>query len=233
MKILFVIFLSHSAVAANLDDIKALLSSTYADNRPGASVIIVDNGEIMHEAGYGLANVEHGIPIMPETIFRVGSITKQFTAAAIMLLQQRGELSVDDPIEKYLPDYPTHGHKITIYHLLNHTSGINLSHCSYDDLCTDLYFGEMDTISLKQMTIDDSIPTNDGFRANLDHETVVHTWGVDLRTFANFAPHHSIVNVRDERRHHPFQRWQRESMEQSQKAPANTQPTFNRCLCFL
>ena len=122
--ILFVIFLSRSVVAANLDDIKGLLSSTYADNRPGASVIIVDNGEIVHKAGYGLANVEHGIPITPETIFRVGSITKQFTAAAIMLLQQRGELSVDDSIEKYLPDYPTHGHKITIYHLLNHTSGI-------------------------------------------------------------------------------------------------------------
>ncbi|HCU90810.1 MAG TPA: hypothetical protein DGR97_12745 [Gammaproteobacteria bacterium] len=122
--ILFVIFLSHSAVAENLDDIKAFLSSTYVDNRPGASVIIVDNGETMHEAGYGLANVEHGIPITPQTIFRVGSITKQFTAAAIMLLQQRGELSVGDPIEKYLPDYPTHGHEISIYHLLNHTSGI-------------------------------------------------------------------------------------------------------------
>lgn len=115
---------SLSVHANGLDDARDYLEATYTSDRPGASVVIFDGGEIVHERGYGLANVEHGIPITPDTIFRVGSVTKQFTGAAIMLLQQRGELSVDDPITKFLPDYPTHGHEITIYHLLNHTSGI-------------------------------------------------------------------------------------------------------------
>ena len=110
--------------SASLDDALAFLDATYAADRPGASVIIMKEGETLHEGGYGLANVEWGIPITPDTVFRVGSITKQFTAAAIMLLERRGALSVSDPITKYLPDYPTHGHRITIEQLLNHTSGI-------------------------------------------------------------------------------------------------------------
>jgi len=107
-----------------LNDVQSFLTETYAPDRPGASIVIMEKGEIVHQAGYGLANVELGVPISPDTIFRVGSVTKQFTAAGIMLLQQRGELSVDDQITKYLPDYPTHGHIITIENLLNHTSGI-------------------------------------------------------------------------------------------------------------
>ncbi|MGI9262347.1 MAG: serine hydrolase domain-containing protein, partial [Woeseiaceae bacterium] len=118
------VLMSQLAFSAELDDVRAYLDATYSADRPGAAVVIAKAGEVIHEQGYGLANVEHGIANTPETIFRVGSVTKQFTAAAIMLLQQRGELSVDDPIGKYLPDYPTHGHEITIYHLLNHTSGI-------------------------------------------------------------------------------------------------------------
>jgi len=113
-----------AANAENLSAINAYLENTYAADRPGAAVIIASNGEVVHEAGYGLANVEHGIAVTPDTVFRIGSITKQFTAAAIMLLEQRGLLSVDDPIDRYLPDYPTHGHVITIEHLLTHTSGI-------------------------------------------------------------------------------------------------------------
>lgn len=122
--ILAAAFLSHSVFAAELDDVRAYLDAAYSPDRPGASVVIAKDGEIIHESGYGLANVEHGIANTPDTIFRIGSVTKQFTGAAIMLLQQRGELSVDDPIGKYLPEYPTHGHEITVYHLLNHTSGI-------------------------------------------------------------------------------------------------------------
>lgn len=117
-------FLAQLAPAAELDEVRAYLDATYTPDRPGASVVIVKGGEIIHEQGYGLANVEHSTPITPATIFRIGSVTKQFTAAAIMLLEQRGELSIDDPINKFLPDYPVHGHEITIYHLLNHTSGI-------------------------------------------------------------------------------------------------------------
>ena len=112
------------SASASLDDAIAFLEETYAPDRPGASVLVMKEGETLHEAGYGLANVEWGVPVTPDTVFRVGSITKQFTGAAIMLLEQRGALSVHDPITKYLPDYPTHGHLITIENLLNHTSGI-------------------------------------------------------------------------------------------------------------
>lgn len=122
--LLLTAFLSQVAPAAELDEVRAYLDATYLPDRPGAAIVIARNGEIIHERGYGLANVEHGIPVTPDTIFRIGSVTKQFTAAAITLLAQRGELSFDDPINEFLPEYPVHGHEITIYHLLNHTSGI-------------------------------------------------------------------------------------------------------------
>ena len=87
-------------------------------------MIVVRNGEVVLRKGYGLANVELGVPIEPGMVFRLGSVTKQFTAAAVLLLEQDGKLSTEDLIEKHLPGYPVHGHKITIAHLLSHTSGI-------------------------------------------------------------------------------------------------------------
>ena len=77
-----------------------------------------------------MADLELGVPLQPDMVFRLGSITKQFTAAAILLLAEEGKLSLQDPIEKYLPGYPTQGHVITIEHLLTHTSGIQ----SYTDM---------------------------------------------------------------------------------------------------
>lgn len=87
------------------------------------SVLIAKNGEILVKKGYGMANYEHDVLNTPHTKFRIGSITKQFTAMAIMQLQEKGLLKVSDPIKKYINDYP-HGDKITIHHLLTHTSGI-------------------------------------------------------------------------------------------------------------
>jgi len=107
-----------------------LLAETYPAGEPGAAVLVVKNGETVLRKGYGLANVELGVPIQPDMVFEIGSVTKQFTAAAILMLAERGLLSIDDEITRHLPDYPTHGHKITIDHLLTHTSGIP----SYTDL---------------------------------------------------------------------------------------------------
>lgn len=101
---------------------------------PGIAVAVVQDGRMVHSAGYGLANLEWGCPIQPNTVFRLASITKQFTATAILLLEQQGKLRLDEPITTYLPDYPTHGRTITITHLLNHTSGIP----SYTNLATFL-----------------------------------------------------------------------------------------------
>jgi CubicO group peptidase (beta-lactamase class C family) len=101
-----------------------LFSKAYPAGEPGAAVLIVKDGQIVLRKAYGLANLELGVPMRPGMVFEIASVTKQFTAAAILLLQERGKLSVDDDITKYLPDYPTHGRKITIDHLLHHLSGI-------------------------------------------------------------------------------------------------------------
>jgi len=87
------------------------------------SILIARKGKVLVSKGYGKANFEHDVPNTPHTKFRLGSITKQFTSLAIMQLQERGLLNVDDPLKKYIPDYPN-GEKITIHHLLTHTSGI-------------------------------------------------------------------------------------------------------------
>lgn len=87
------------------------------------SVLIAQDGKVLVSKGYGLANHEHNIPNAPLTKFRIGSITKQFTAAAIIQLQENGSLNVDDPLTKYIPDYPS-GEKITLHHLVTHSSGI-------------------------------------------------------------------------------------------------------------
>src|SRR4051795_8871909 len=89
-----------------------LLSAVYPAGQPGAAVLVQKDGQAVLRKGYGMANLELGIPMTPENVFEVGSITKQFTAAAILLLQERGRLRVEDPITKYLPDYPTHGQTV-------------------------------------------------------------------------------------------------------------------------
>ena len=106
-------------------EIEAFLSATYAPDEPGAAVIVVDDGVVVHRGAYGLANVELGVALEPEMVFHIGSITKQFTAAAILVLQEQGKLSINDPITKHMPDYPIQGERITIEHLLTHTSGIS------------------------------------------------------------------------------------------------------------
>lgn len=94
------------------------------ENSPGFAVLIAKDGEIIYRKAFGYANLELDVKLKPEHIFRIGSITKQFTACAILKLEEEGKLSIQDDISKYIEDYPTHGHTITIEHLLTHTSGI-------------------------------------------------------------------------------------------------------------
>src|SRR5258708_4633353 len=94
------------------------------------SVLVAREGKPIFRKGYGLANREWNIPNAPDTKFRLGSITKQFTATAILQLAEAGKLKTDDPVSKYYTDAPASWSKITIHHLLNHTSGIP----SYTDL---------------------------------------------------------------------------------------------------
>jgi len=110
--------------------INALLQKVYKADEPGSAVLVKRQGQVVFRKGYGLADMELGIPVEPDMVFRLGSITKQFTAVAILLLAEQGKLSLQDEITKFLPDYPTHGKTITVEHLLTHTSGIK----SYTDL---------------------------------------------------------------------------------------------------
>jgi len=105
-------------------DFDGVLAPHVRAEGPGAAVAVRHRGELIHNRGYGLANVEWNIPIDADTVFRIGSITKQFTAAAILKLMEEGALELDDPIERHLPDYPVGARRITVRHLLNHTSGI-------------------------------------------------------------------------------------------------------------
>jgi CubicO group peptidase (beta-lactamase class C family) len=90
----------------------------------GAALAILRDGQPVHVKGYGRANAEWDIPVGPDTVFKLASVSKQFTAIAIMMLVEQGKLSVDDELTRFLPQYPTSGHRVTIYHLLTHSSGI-------------------------------------------------------------------------------------------------------------
>src|SRR5690606_12972861 len=114
-----------------LPSVDALVAEHLA--RPGAvgfSVGIAHRGHVLLEKGYGLAEVEHRVPATPRTKFRIGSVTKQFTAALVMRAVERGKVALDDGIEKCVPDFPLQGRHVTVRMLLDHTSGIR----SYTDL---------------------------------------------------------------------------------------------------
>ena len=106
------------------DDAEAYLAGAHPADAPGAAVIVVEDGNVVFQQARGLADIDDGTPLTPDTVFRLGSITKQFTAAAIMKLVEEGQISLDDPVSKFLPDYPAPGADATVRQLLNHTSGI-------------------------------------------------------------------------------------------------------------
>ncbi|MEM1220159.1 MAG: serine hydrolase domain-containing protein, partial [Bacteroidota bacterium] len=93
-------------------------------NTPGAALGVFKDGKIMYAKGYGLANMEYDIPNAATSVFRIGSTSKQFTAACIVLLAEQGKLSLEDKLHDFFPDFPDYAKQITVQHLLNHTSGI-------------------------------------------------------------------------------------------------------------
>ncbi|HWP52800.1 MAG TPA: serine hydrolase [Pyrinomonadaceae bacterium] len=100
------------------------MSAVYQPDNPGAAVVVVKNGQVIFRKAYGMANLELQVPMKPEMVFRLASVTKQFTAVAIMMLVEQGRLWLHDDLTKFFPDYPTAGRKITVENLLTHTSGI-------------------------------------------------------------------------------------------------------------
>jgi CubicO group peptidase (beta-lactamase class C family) len=107
-----------------LAGIDSALTAMYPAGEPGAAVLVARDGRVLMRKAYGAANVELNVPLRPEHVFRLGSITKQFTAVATLMLVDEGKVSLDDEITRWFPDYPTQGRRITVEHLLTHTSGI-------------------------------------------------------------------------------------------------------------
>ena len=107
-------------LASRIDAIMA----PFASDQPGAAVIVVKDGRVLFRKAYGLANLETQTPMQPEMVFEIGSITKQFTSTAILMLAEQGKLALADDVRKYVPELPDKGALITIEHLLTHTSGI-------------------------------------------------------------------------------------------------------------
>lgn len=121
-----VVSLNISLVSAQdyIQNVDAYLKEQYPSTGPGVSFLIAKKGKTIYQKAFGKANMELGVSMSSDNVFEIGSITKQFTAISILMLMEDGKLSIDDEITKYIPDYPTQGKKITIHHLLNHTSGI-------------------------------------------------------------------------------------------------------------
>lgn len=111
----------------------AAISPLFQSDQPGGAVLLARNGKTIFRKAYGLADLERKVRLTPEMPLRIGSVTKQLTAAAIFLLIDEGKLALDDEITKFLPDYPVKGRRITIHHLLTHSSGIP----SYTDILVE------------------------------------------------------------------------------------------------
>ena len=117
-----------------VERIDSLASATLRDGPvAGLTIGVKRGGDLLMVKGYGVADIENTVPMAAGTVYRIGSLTKQFTAAAIMQLVEAGKIGLDDPIQQHLSDYATQGHEVTIRHLLTHTSGIK-SYTSLGDI---------------------------------------------------------------------------------------------------
>jgi D-alanyl-D-alanine carboxypeptidase len=123
------LFLLHSfgasVVSAQTDQIDDYIQIEMKKRQiPGLALVVVRDGEGIKMKGYGFANLEHNVPVTPDTVFELASVTKQFTAAAVMVLVEESKIKLEDPIAQYLPNSPEHWKDITVRHLLTHTAGL-------------------------------------------------------------------------------------------------------------
>ena len=112
------------AADPSLTRMEQVIQSQVADKRFMGTVLVVRDGKTILDKGYGSADLEWAVPNTPATKFRLGSITKQFTSASILLLEERGKLKLSDSVRQYLPELPESWDKITIFNLLTHTGGL-------------------------------------------------------------------------------------------------------------
>lgn len=124
--VLALLLLSLPALAADppAEKVDAVFATLAKPDSPGCALAVYKAGKIAYSKGYGMANLEHGVAITPRTVFYIGSVSKQLTAAAVALLAKQGKISLDDDIRKHVPEVPDFGTPITIRHLIHHTSGL-------------------------------------------------------------------------------------------------------------
>ena len=114
-----------SPTSSELNDLESFIEERIVtDKIPGLSIGIALKGELIYTKAFGYSDLEHQVPVNLNTVFEIGSVSKQFTATAIMLLVKQGKLKLDDPIQKYIPNLPGEWYGITVHHLLTHISGI-------------------------------------------------------------------------------------------------------------
>jgi CubicO group peptidase (beta-lactamase class C family) len=128
MRILFValaaaLSMKGQPAKSNLPAVDRIFAA-FNTHTPGCAVGVSEHGTVALRAGYGMADLERGVPVTADTVFESGSVAKQFTAMAILLLAQQGKISLDDPMRKYLPELPDYGASLTIRHVLSHVSGL-------------------------------------------------------------------------------------------------------------
>ena len=194
--VLFFSFLFHIANAQLADSLTKKVDSIFSDydkiNSPGCALAVLKDGKIIYEKAYGMSNLEYNIAINPTSIFHVASISKQFTAAAIIKLSLEGKLSLNDDIRKYIPEVPDFGHIITFNNLIHHTSGIRdqwdlqrLAGWRDDDLITEKDILNMLSRqkSLNFLPGEEYLYCNTGF--TLVGIAVKNIAGVSLRNYAD------------------------------------------------
>jgi CubicO group peptidase (beta-lactamase class C family) len=174
--------------AAAVDEVFSDLTKS---GSPGCALGVYRDGKIIYAKGYGLANIEENVAITPQSVFDIGSTSKQFTAASILLLEQQGKISVNDDVRKYIPELPSYGQKITVLQLLNHTSGLRdyLTLMELAGVHTDSVTTDADALALiirqKALNFD---PGNDWLYSNtgffLLSTIVQRVGGKTLREFA-------------------------------------------------
>ena len=153
--------------AADADKNLAMVDTLFHDfdrpDVPGASIMIIQNGKVLLAKSYGMADLEKKVPSAPDVNYRLASVTKQFTAMAIMMLVDAGRMSFDDPITKFFPEFPAYGKRITVRHLLNHTSGL----IAYEDIIpegTTLPVLDINALRLLQVQDHTYFPPGSQFR---------------------------------------------------------------------
>ena len=121
-----------------------------SNSSPGAALGIIKNGKLVYARGYGMADLEHNIPITDTTIFYIGSVSKQFVTMCVLLLEEQGKLSLDDRVQKYLPDFPEYNAPLTIRNFIHHTSGVR-DNLTLWDLAGNDYLNDIDKDEMYQL----------------------------------------------------------------------------------